>query len=99
MLADDRIKEIRIIREMGRKRTPEELCPLLARAINDLLSEREELLAVREAARMLAGELPDFALDYAREAWGNTNTSVVQHWRDKLRAALAGKGETNGEGL
>lgn len=92
MLTDERIAEIKQLAD-GRY--------LLARyddatvrcGIDDLLTEREELLTVREAARKLAAELPDFALDYTREVWGNTNTAVVQHWRDELLAALAVKGE------
>lgn len=48
-----------------------------------------EVAALVEAARAFANSVSDAALEEAREAWGNTNVAVVQHWREATRAALA----------
>ena len=39
-------------------------------------------MATLHAATMLAKSLPDTILDEARELWGNTNVTVIKHWRD-----------------
>ena len=56
-----------------------------------LLAAAPDLLA---AAQKLINNLPDCTLEWARDAWGNSNTSAVYEARDALRIAIArAKGE------
>ena len=48
-----------------------------------------EVQALVEAARHLAGNLPEAALLDAEDMWGFTNTQVVREWRDLVFHALA----------
>jgi hypothetical protein len=40
--------------------------------------------APTHAARSLAKSLPDELLETLRPVWGNTNVSVIRHWRDRV---------------
>ena len=50
-----------------------------------LTSERDRL---RLLARRLLNNLPDWEIELAREAWGNTNTRIIKEHRDALAAEL-----------
>ena len=52
-----------------------------------LEAENERL---REASRGLVNNLPELEIEVAREAWGNTNTNVILHWRNQVLKALGG---------
>lgn len=49
----------------------------------------QQIAALREAATGLVNSVSPYALEEAREAWGNTNVAVVEHWKAKVIAALA----------
>ena len=54
-----------------------------------LQTSQEMAGELAEAARGLMNSVPDIFLDEARASCGNTNPSVVSHWREQVRAALA----------
>ena len=83
MLSDARIAEIERLRQDPAAHPVD-----LKGIVDDLLAERTELMRVWETALRLVTELPDCALEWAREGWGNTNAAVVKLRRDEVRAAL-----------
>ena len=44
--------------------------------------------ALLEACQGLVNNLPDCAINWARDCIGNTNAAVIIHWRDKTKAAI-----------
>ena len=58
----------------------------------ELQADNARLRLVESAAKELANNLPEFAIEEAREIWLNTNTRIILDARKALAAAL--KGET-----
>ena len=61
-----------------------------AAELAELKADNARLRLVESAAKELANNLPEFAIEEAREIWLNTNTRIILDARKALAAALKG---------